>query len=441
MLVDKEVHIETLKLIFSGNSVTKTTRPSHTSGNTNDGTRRQEFEEKIRLFNREKEFFSNLTLGPKKHSWPFEFRFPQLTEQHFKRLTHGANYLREPHVLPPSFHLKTSVPGGTAQISYFVQAKVVISGSKDTKRCKHVLRYHPRSDIDEPRDANVMSTVLYGQQWKPAKEKNDPKSPTSKALSLRLSNKSPRIVPCFSYTESIAPGQHIPLSICLRNTRDPTNKARRECILDSLHVTISTFSTVMCGHSLTLPEDVVSKHVSCIARTNINQRLPFNEMKRLTSNFRLIDDNECVPTFKTYTITRRYAMNVSIGIKYGSQQFTIRSSTPLEILPRISRDNLPLSSEEIHEVEPLPLYRPREPSKEFAPDYESIYALSPMPSSSTSNSLSLVDSRSSSVYSAGSGSGSGSGHGTAASTPASEIEQPSLECGLMQADWDSGYPM
>ena len=38
---------------------------------------------------------------------------------------------------------------------------------------------------------------------------------------------------------------------------------------------------------------------------------------------------------------RRYTLDVSIGIKYGEQHFTIRSTTPLEIVPRVPRSSLP----------------------------------------------------------------------------------------------------
>ncbi|KAI8936324.1 hypothetical protein NX059_006740 [Plenodomus lindquistii] len=427
LLVEEERQVESLKLVFAGTSITKTTRPLHVNGNTNNDARRHEYEEKIRLFNCEEQLVSDLALGPNKYSWTFDFSFPEMTEQRFKRLTHGINYLREPHPLPPSFQLKTNAPGGVAQISYFVQAQLVLSGSKDTKRCRHTLQYHPRPHTDVPREAKVTSSVLYGQQWKPSKEKDENKSSASKSLSLRLSGKSPKIVPCFSHPDSIAPGQHIPLSICLQNARDPTNEAGGECTLDSLSVTISTFSTIMCGNVLTQPEDVVSKHVTCIVRTGLNKRLPFNETQKLTSNFRLVDDDECVPTFRTYTITRRYALNVSIGIKYGNQHFTVRSSTPLEILPRVPRALLPPTVDDGEDVEPLPLYEPRAPSREFAPDYESIYALSPTTSSSSSNSLALVGSQGSSLYSGGSSAS------TAASTPAMEIEQHAFERTMMRA--------
>ena len=427
LLAEEDRQIASLKLVFAGSSVTKTTRPRHAGGNTNNNSGRHEYEKNIRLFNRERELVHHIALGPKKHSWTFTFTFPELTEHRCERSTHGgANYLREPHTLPPSLELTTNAPGGAAQIHYFVQARLTFGGAKEIKRCKHLLRYHPRPHVSLPREPNIISTVLHGQQWKPKKEKDASRIAVANLLSRRLSSKSPRIVPCFSHPEAVAPGQHIPLSLCLKNTRDPANERQEGCTLDALSVTISTFSRVMCGHDLTQPEDVVAKHVTCITRTAMNKPLPFNETQLLTSNFCLINDNECVPTFKTYAVTRRYALNVSIRIKHGSQHFTIRSSTPLEILPRIPQEIPPPLLEDMDEPEPLPLYEPREPSREFAPDYELIHALSPTASRSSSNALSLPGSRSSSLFSGG------SGPGTTASTPVSEIEQPNFESGMMR---------
>ncbi|KAI4687611.1 uncharacterized protein J4E88_003202 [Alternaria novae-zelandiae] len=257
-----------------------------------------------------------------------------------KGMVRGCNYLREPHPLPPSFQLKTSGPGGAAQISYFVQARLILSGSTETKRF-----------------------------WKPNKEKDG--SRVKKVFSGVSMNSTPRIVPTLNHPEKVCPGQHMPLSLSLLNARDPANHAERECIIDSLTVTISTYSTTKCGNTVTDPEDVVSKHITCISRTDMNRPIPFNKTTTLTSNFRLIDDIECVPTFKTYTITRRYALAISIGIKYNDQHFTIRSSTPLEILPRIPCERLP-PLEDREDFEQLPEYTPREPSREFAPDYESL---------------------------------------------------------------------
>ncbi|KAF2995817.1 hypothetical protein E8E13_001461 [Curvularia kusanoi] len=414
LVAEEEVHIESFKVVFAGSCVTRTTRP------TSGSHARKDFEERIRFFNHEREVIPRSTLGPKKYSWSFEFTFPETTEQTYKRLSRGAHYLREPHPLPPSFQLKTSVPGGAAQISYFVQARLVLSGLKGTKKVKQMLQYRPTSHENLPREPNLTAGVLYGQTWKPSR-KTDPRSTVDKVLRRSSEDKPPSIVPTISYPEKIAPGQHIPLSISLLNTRDRTNSAQAQCTVDSLSVTISTYSTTLCGSSLSQPEDVVSKHVNCIARSNMNKPLPFNKTRLLTTNFRLVNDGECVPTFKTYTITRRYVLGVVVGLRYGDQVFSVRHSAPLEILPRPPRS---LSSalddgDGEDDAEPLPVYTPREPSREFAPDYEAIVQLSR--SSSASGSLarwSTTGSSTDSLDSVGTGSETPA---TLPSTPGSEV--------------------
>jgi hypothetical protein len=426
LVVEEEEQIKSLKVVFAGNCITKTTRPFHVNGGENSPSRR-EYEEKIRLFNQEKEILPESTLTPKKYTWTFEFTFPESTEPRFKRLSHGSKYLKEPHSLPPTFQLKTNIPGGAAQISYFVQARLTFGEAREIKRCRVILPYHPTPEVPVSREANCTSAVLYGQAWKPSKDtaqdaQKAVKKVFSKVSRRALGNSTPRIIPSLLYPETVAPGQHIPISLVLRNTRDALNEAQGECVIDSLSITISTYSTTMCGQTVTQPEDVVSKHVTCLAKTNMNKSTPFGTKVSLTSNFRLVNDRECVPTFKTYTITRRYALGISIGLKYGDEHFTVRSNTPLEIIPRIPRDLLPPPLEEGEDIDPLPLYAPREPSKEFAPEYESIFALSR--TSSSSNSLAPTYSRSSSYMSSMSESSTSS---TAASTPASEIEQPFFE--------------
>ncbi|KAF2833112.1 hypothetical protein CC86DRAFT_399761 [Ophiobolus disseminans] len=415
LVVEEEEQIQNLGVVFAGNCITKTSRPFHVNGSDNSPSRRQH-EEKIRLFNHEKELVPASTLAPKKYTWTFEFTFPESTEPRYKRLIHGANYLREPHPLPPTFLLKTNVPGGAAQISYFVQARYTLGSTKEVKRCRVVLPYHPTPQVNVSREAKCTSSVLYGQSWKPEKDESQRSvnKVFSKVSRRALVNSAPRIIPSIIYPESVAPGQHIPISLVLRNTRDAVNEAQGECTIDSLSITISTYSTTMCGHGVTQPEDIVSKHVTCIARTNMNKTVPFGTTAPLTTNFRLVDDVECVPTFKTYTITRRYTLGISICIKFGEQNFTIRSTTPLEIVPRVPRSALPPSVEEGEDIDPLPLYTPREPSKEFAPSYEEIFALSRMYSSSSllAPTLSRGSSYMSDVSAA-----------SGASTPASEIEE------------------
>lgn len=417
LVVENQEDVESLKVVFAGSCMTRTSRPLHVNGNIESTPPRREYEEKVRLFRREKDLVTCCALKPKKYSWNFGFVFPENTEPRYKGTGHGSNYLKEPHPLPPSFQMKTSALGGTAQISYFVQAKLVLSGSRDVRRCKQILRYQPTPPTDLRQQAKVTSSVLYGQAWKPTREKE--KSRVRKVLSGVSMNSTPRITPTLFHPQQVAPGQHIPLSLSLLNARDPANHAERQCTIDSLTVTISTYSTTKCGSNLADPEDVVSKHITCISRKNMDKAIPFNRKTKLTLDFRLIDNAECVPTFKTYTVTRRYELGVAIGIKYNDQSFTIHSSTRLEILPRLSSDLLPPLPLDREDVEPLPQYTPREPSREFAPDYEEICALSR--SSSSANSLSPMTSRGSSLFSAG------SAPSTAPSTPMREIETPVYE--------------
>lgn len=416
LAVEEQEQIESLKLVFAGSCITKTTRPLHEHG-TNNAPARQVHEEKIRLFNREKQLVSRCRLQPKKYSWAFEFIFPASTEPQYKRAVHGDNYLWEPHPLPPSFQVKTDAPDGAAHIYYFVQARLTLARSTETKRCKHMLRYHPTPPEGTRSRPRCISSVLYGQSWKPLREKNE--SRVKKVLSGVSMNSTPRIVPTIYHPTAVAPGQQIPLSLNLLNSRDPANHAERQCTIDTLSVTISTYSTTRCGKWTTCPEDEVSKHITCIARTNVQNTITLGETVPLTANtFRLIDDAECIPTFKTYTITRRYTLGVSIGIKYKDQHFIIRSTTPLEILPRIPRgQSSSVSPEEGEDVEPLPRYSPREPEREFAPDYEDIYNTLSRTTSSEHSVLSRVESSGSSLFS------SGSVASTTASTPAYDMEQ------------------
>lgn len=423
LVVEEEEEIDSLKVLFMGNCVTKTTRPFQVHG-VQVISPQQEFEERIQLFSREKELLPSSTLAPRKYSWPFEFQFPELTEPRYKRTTHGAHYLKEPHPLPPTFQLKTSVAGSVARISYSVQVRLNFGSSRGEKRCRQGLPYYPALQPDVSQEAKCTPTVLHGQMWKPSKEKRaKSRTAVNKVLSKISQSSSasspPQILPTILYPESVAPGQHIPISLNLRNTKDTNNKSVEGCTIDSMSINLTTYTTSMCGNNITQPEDVVSNQVTCIARTDMKKLLPFGVTKVLTCNFRLINDTECVPTFKTYTITRRYTLGIYIGLKFGHQSFTVRSTTPLEILPRApSLVRAPRYADD-EGMEALPLYVPREPSKEFAPDYESIFALSR--TSSALDSLAPSYSRTSSYLSEFSTSS------TAATTPASEIEEPILE--------------
>jgi hypothetical protein len=420
-----EGKITSLTITFLGECTTRTSRPFYVLGNDADacGSKR-DFEERVQYFKFERTLARDINSTTEKHSWAFDFTFPELTEGSKSRWAYGSKYLKDPHPLPPSFNVYTNAPNGQAEVSYSLHARLAYIATSDrTKeatrfitKASSSLRYLPgvRNIAQEPR---LRTRVLYNQTWKPAKDSRTAVDKIITKVARRNSGSdnvtTPGVVPTLHFPEKIAPGQHIPILLTLSKAGDGDEL---DCILDSLNISISTYTTSMCGQPFTQPEDTMAKHVKCISKEGLNQKIPFATATNLTNNFRLVDDAQCVPTFKTYTITRRYTMTAIIGLKIQDQIFTIKSTTSLEILPRIPLSDpqrLGLNVED--DIDPLPLYEPREPSKEFAPDYETLYSLCPTPS--TSYHLAFTDTGSSS-----SGSGT-STPSTAPTTPASEMDQ------------------
>lgn len=429
LVLEDEQEVEGLKLSFTGTCTTKTTRPFYVSGNDSDACMtKREYVENVSLFNFEQDLASAGTYQANKYSWDFNFVFPHQTEALFSRWAHGAKYFRKPHPLPPTFKVHTNIPGGRATVSYQLEAQLILAAHKSTKKVIEKLRYLP-SSRNTPLEAKIMSRCLYAQNWKPHNESKSAMDKLSSKFSRKRSDSvaGARIVPTLHMPGKIAPAQHIPLLFSLENTGSGSDP---DCILDSLAVNISTYTTSICGQPFTQPEDIVSKHVTCISKHDIHQLLSFSTPIPLTTNFRLVDDAECVPTFKSYTITRHYTITVIIGITCQDQKLTIRSTAPLEILPKIPLSELRDRTREDDDgdIDPLPLYMPREPSREFAPDYAELYSLSP---TSMSYSLALVDTRSSS-FASGTDTPS-----TAPTTPGYEIEQPIFERPVMRVSGGS----
>ena len=405
--LENEEDIKALKISFQGTCTTTTTRPVYTPHHADGTQHMQRYQEYVQLFQFEQDLLSECLLKSKE-SWSFDFKFPELTTPRYSRWQHGPKYHKTPHALPPSFH--TNTPGGQAVISYSLKATLTRGGNQDPLETQELLPYHPTPD-DIHLEPQIHTRVLYAQIWKPL---SNSRTAIDKAFS-KLSRRSPagkfgpRVVPTIHYPETIAPGQNIPLYISLENTEVTDQVAISQCVLDSVTVKISTHTTSMCGQSAAEPEDMMVKHVTCLNKTNINRNLPFGSKFKLANNFRLVDDAECVPSFKTYTITRRYDLNVTIGLRYEDREFKVRCTTLLDILPRIPRELLPsMPEDEEVEIDPLPLYSPRESSREYAPDYESLYESGN--SSSSLTSLSFSRSRGSSLTSG-------------ISTPATELEE------------------
>ncbi|KAJ4296778.1 hypothetical protein N0V90_006826 [Kalmusia sp. IMI 367209] len=383
-----EEDITALKISFLGVCTTTTTRSMYTPHDADVTQPAQRFQERVQLFRFEHDLLSSSLPALNKDSWIFDFKFPELTEPKYSRWQHGPRYPKTPHPLPPSF--QTNTPGGQAIVSYFLQATLERGGSKDALEIHEYLPYHPTPE-DMHIEPKVLSRVLYAQIWKPLSDSRTAIDKAFARMSRRNSangGNNPRIVPTIYYPEMISPGQNMPLYLSLEDTQAAAHACQRlssQCVLDSVTVTISTHTTTICGKAATQPEDVMVKHVNCLSKNNMAKPMPFGTKVKLANNFRLVDDAECVPSFKTYTITRRYDLTVAIGLKYEGRHFTVRCTTLLEILPRIPRELLPsMPEDEEVEIDPLPLYIPREPSREFAPVYESLYSLSNSPSSSAS---------------------------------------------------------
>ncbi|KAF2120579.1 hypothetical protein BDV96DRAFT_595023 [Lophiotrema nucula] len=425
LLVNEEEEVKVLKVKFIGACTTRTTRPFYIAGNdANAWKSRRDYEERIELFNFERTLVSGCLFVTDKKTWNFDFRFPDLTKTRYSRWSHGSKYMKEPHTLPPSFRSFTESPGGLALISYYIEASLVRLEPSTVQKTTQVLAYQP-SPRGTLADSFLVSRVLYAQTWKPLKQTRTAMDKVFNKVSKKSTTPTngPRIIPTMHVPEKVAPRQHIPLLLSLSLDRDIASFGDSDyvkCTLDSVNVTISTFTTSMCGKPMNQPEDTVSKHVTCISKQGLNQCIEFDKPTPLTTNFRLVDDAECVPSFKTYTITRRYTMTLSVVIKCQDRKFTIKSTTPLEILPRLPLDPFATEARNEHDdfaVDPLPLYMPREPSTEFAPDYETLYSLCPTPSSVPS----IVETRTSSLASGA------STPVTGATTPASEIDQPMFD--------------
>ncbi|KAF2747287.1 hypothetical protein M011DRAFT_402674 [Sporormia fimetaria CBS 119925] len=412
LVLEEEEKIVGFNLHFVGTCATKTTRPIYVAGNEADASHsNRPYAERIALFTREQKLLPACTLAAKKYSWDFVFTFPSHTEAHFSRWSHGTKYCRKPHSLPPTFSLATDSPGGQASVSYMIQAKLSLESSSLRLKVSQMLGYLPSAQ-NTPLEPRIRPRVLYAQALNPGLEEvtvTNRKTVVKSSRKRSNTTTGQKIVPTLYAPDKVAPGQDIALLLGLAGMNG--GEAVR-CTLDSLEVKMSTYTSARCGQSFSEPEDHVAKHVTCISKKNMNQELSYSTSTALTTNFRLVDNAECVPTFETYTIARRYEMTVVIGIKCEDELFTIKTTSPLVILPRRTpSDNLPL--EEGEDDEPLPLYQPREPSKEFAPDYDSLYSLALSPSACSSvgtRSPSFMSGLSSPI--------------TVPTTPETELEQP-----------------
>lgn len=142
-------HIKSLKLEFSGTSITTTTRPQY--ARSPDGrppvlVGLKKYEGEARLFKFERVLLENHSVTPRKHSWSFQFTFPTYTQDLCPKWaqTPRFSFSKQTHALPASFQAYTNEPGGEATISYGVGAIMSFGWEehKSNKTAFETLRFY-----------------------------------------------------------------------------------------------------------------------------------------------------------------------------------------------------------------------------------------------------------------------------------------------------------
>ncbi|KAF2199944.1 hypothetical protein GQ43DRAFT_97422 [Delitschia confertaspora ATCC 74209] len=379
LVAQKQEAIKALTVAFKGTCITKLSKPVYVIDRDSDTacSATTEYQERANLFVREQILIPACTIGANQYSYDFHFTFPALTEARQSRWTYASRYNNGPHALPPSFHIYTNSSGGRAFISYFIKAKLCRGVVKEAIRTMHMLNFLPSSPPEALLEPILSSRVSDTHIIKPANTEPEKRTAIDKVIH-KIFHKptartpSPNFIATLHFPDKVAPGQAIPLSLTLKNVREPSAElVQAQCTLESLFVVVSTNTRALC-HRISGPlEDVVRKDVTCISRQNANIPLTFDAPTKLTHSLRLVEDAQSVPSFTTYSISREYTLNVSMRINYNDQKFTINSTTPLQILPRDERrSSVTRLPRDPDDVDPLPLYTLREPPMESAPEYE-----------------------------------------------------------------------
>lgn len=339
-----------------GVCITTITGATYTAYNADKSRQNETFQDRTQLFRFEHDLLPVYRSSPNKGTCDFEFKFPESTRPGSPRWQQGSLYQDPSHPLPPSFHTKS--PEGSCIIAYFLQATLERSGSRGPLVKYEYLPYQPTSE-EIPGESSLYSRVLRAHTRSPSSENKKTVDKVFARLSS-LSSNAARIVPTFYYPTKISPGQDIPLflSVELNGLHDSS-----QCILDSVTVTISTYTTISCGPPDSKLERSTVKHVTCLSKANMATPMPFGKKVPLTNSFRLVDNAECIPSFDLRNVTRRYELLVTIGLKHGGHNLFMASTTAVEILPRQMRGSMTSGTgyEEIEE-ELLPAYSPIDPA-------------------------------------------------------------------------------
>jgi hypothetical protein len=370
----EQEQIRGLKIKFEAFCRTRTTRPYYANpDNENIAGSRRLFEENAQLFLQEQMLLSGtFTLAPNKHEYPFEFTFPSKSTERYRKSTR-KHFSNDPHNLPPSFKVVMGSQSCTGEVLYQLEAKLSRSSFKSDLRTARSLPFCRKGIV--PRPCRTRPHLLNIQTWDlttvPDTSRNLPKRLVRAVVPDTDWKKTPciRFIPVVHAPKAVAPGQRIPLCLSLKAIqRRPIDPKIDGLILDSLQIDLTTNTRLMCSGLISQPEDTVSETKRCIDRSDCALYIPADQsVVPIVTDFRLVDSVEAVPTFKSYTISRYYTLTLRIGLRWEKKTFELETRTELEILPRFLDLHRRTSIQIEDEIDPLPLYTPRE---EDSPEYE-----------------------------------------------------------------------
>ncbi|KAF2761824.1 hypothetical protein EJ05DRAFT_185949 [Pseudovirgaria hyperparasitica] len=362
-----------LKLNFRGQCKTTTTRPYYVSGNEHSLASRKMLKETVTLFDQEKVLFQGpYKMSPTQHEWHFEYTFPSKSETTYQKAVKSAYYNKHPHDLPPSFRCLTESYRGEGYVHYSIEATLVRGSFKSEVRNLRYLLFRRRSE--RPTPAKSHPNVLESQQIQMHEDFRPRVDKFGKAIhySTLPVPTSVKFTPTFYAPKAVAPKQVIDLGLSIKQIQDQVNCNDTEIFtVDRLRVELLTTTRVACRGVLSQTQDVVTRSVTCVDRKLPGISIPIDDTPiALTRGFRLTDNNEASPSFKSYSISRIYQININIWLRWRDQTFRLSTSIELDILPRYDPPppRRQRRSVDAELVDPLPLYT----RTEHAPAYEEV---------------------------------------------------------------------
>jgi hypothetical protein len=346
--------IKYIKVRFLGTSFTTMTRVLPGTAEDSEADNTKTWSESKPLFGYDRALVTKpFTLAANQYSWDFEFKFPSEADREYQTAV-GRHFTKDPHKLPPSFDSITEGRGG-GSVSYTIDVKIARSGINRTDvKVSEILRFQREPIAYLPPRILPRFIPVQASRVKRSTGNSEPSSPNFvTSLGQKLDWRGPvaRFSPMIYSPEAISPGQKIPIALSVRPIqRKATDVKIDGLVMTGLQIDLTTHTAIVCGGLLSRPQDTISQSVLCINRQNCNVPIPVDQTRvPIVSDFRLVDNNQALPTFKSYIISRFYVMTIRIALRWKSTTWNITSHSELEVLPKCAPGQL-------EDVETLPPY-------------------------------------------------------------------------------------